>query len=133
MRTILATCLLFAACDNEKPVPPALPAPVYVCCPTEAPTLLSPQNGEVLTGTTTFRWTRVEGAAKYAITAPCEWQGSSGIQYFSNLIQAQTTDTFITVTPAANLQGASGEWGVVGLGSDNTVGPWPIYHSFTIQ
>lgn len=125
--------LLLASCKKEEPAQPVPPAPVYVCCPTAAPTLVYPQSGAVITGTTTFRWKSVGGAAKYAITAPCEWQGSSGIQYFSNLIQAQTTDTFITVTPNANLHGASGQWGVVGLGSDNTVGPWSIYRTFMVQ
>jgi hypothetical protein len=93
MRTVLALCLLFAACDKEETVPPApIPQPV-VCCPSEAPEQFSPGNNATLSAPIAWRWRSVEGAARYAIEARCDWTGPGGQNYSAVLLSTTTTDT----------------------------------------
>jgi len=132
---ILAAALALFACKKEEKQPPApTPSPV-ICCPTTAPTLISPSNNASITIPVTFRWTKVQGAASYAIVAPCTWTGTAGQNYSADIAQATVTDTFYVVTelPTSGMSGAQGTWKVIGLGSDNTQGPWSQERSFTIQ
>ena len=137
MRTLLAACLLFAACDKEKPVPPAPPTQPVVCCPTEAPEQFSPNNNATLAAPIAWRWHSVDGAARYAIEARCNWTGPGGQNYSAVLLTTTTTDTVIIQTTLPTIpvswSGAQGQWRVVALGSDNTAGPWSPYRNFSVQ
>lgn len=137
MRTVLALCLLFAACDKEETVPPApIPQPV-VCCLSEAPEQFSPGNNATLSAPIAWRWRSVEGAARYAIEARCDWTGPGGQNYSAVLLSTTTTDTTIIQTDLPTIpvswSGAQGRWRVVALGSDNTAGPWSEYRNFSVQ
>lgn len=140
MRTTLAILLVSAtlACKKDDPAPPApSPQPQPTCCPSEAPEQFSPNNNATLAAPITWRWNGVQGAARYAVEARCDWTGPGGQNYSAVLLSTTTTDTVIVQTDLPTIpvswSGAQGRWRVVALGSDNTVGPWSAYRNFSVQ
>lgn len=134
--TITLAVMMLASCKKEEaaqPTPPAPVVPPYVCCPTTAPNLLSPSDAASLTLPITWRWSKVEGAAKYYLRAVADWNGNNAV--VANLVVV--TDTFYVQTTLPTIpipwSGAQGEWKVQGLSTDNIAGPWSEARSFTIQ
>lgn len=141
MRAAIAALLILASCskdDKAQPAPSGPPAPTEsTCCPTSAPSLISPANNATITAPILWKWTKVPGTHHYAIEALCDWTGPLGQSYHATLLTTTTADTTYLQsnlpTIPVSWHGATGQWRVVALGDDNVPGPWSAYRSFTIE
>jgi len=94
-----------------------------------APTLISPSNGATVSGTVTFAWTAIAGAARYHI------QVGSGTNFGeqSNIIEnwslTKPSYTF-TITPGFVVYFPHLYWRVQAIDANNVQGPWSAVWEF---
>lgn len=124
--------------DDPSPTPTPAPPPVpeVVCCPTEAPQQIQPNEGDGLSTPILWQWNKVEGAHHYALEALCDWT-VDGQNYEAVLVNRSVSDTFLLQTTLPTIpvawSGAQGRWRVVAIGEGPVVGPWSGYRDFTVQ
>lgn len=112
LRGVLVVSLL------AVPAVPLTAAPALAVAPAQAPTLLSPGDGETVGGDPTLSWSAVPGAAKYRVQV-------SRTAVFDSLVY--NADTFNRhATPTTALPTGPLYWRVAATDGSNGVGPFAV-------